>query len=57
MGTSSVAVASRPETRRRCIDVTDMRARRLPAYVRRQRDAGEFHLERRAGRTYLVSNE
>jgi hypothetical protein len=56
MGTSSVAPDRRPDRiARRSIDITDMRTRRVREYARRQRDAGELHLERRGGRTYLVA--
>jgi hypothetical protein len=56
MGTSSVVVETEGRTGpRRCIDITNLDTAEVESYAERASDAHDLHLERRGGRTYLVS--
>ncbi|WP_224270020.1 hypothetical protein [Haloprofundus salinisoli] len=52
----SIAVRRDREQSRKCIDITDLTAKEVPACIDRQRERGvELYLERKGARTFLVS--
>jgi hypothetical protein len=56
MGTASVVVETDDRgATRRCIDITELETAQVESYARRASDAADLRLERRGGRTYLVT--